>query len=586
MRKTTAAVLFGLFVPFFTSGAHAKDMSGVVDLTGKVVIPIQYKSVFPVNNWLFICEGFNTPPGAVLPKPAIEPLSAVKKKVFTATTGRNLLPHARGATTLLDNNGKPVAFKIPPNLVIYDVFIPSKYQPIEPFSKLPPDVLITVAGKDGYGIADGNGTIIIEPKFRSFDALGSIPIRMKSFTTPDSKLNGDKFDLDLEFQRSLQKDTPQGKAAFAAHEGMIRFSKNGLFGFKDTTGKVKIPAKYYAAREFACGFAPVRLNPFTEDGRYVYIDHNGKTASKEYFRAEPFVGKTAIIAMYSMRSLTYGLIDKKFEYIQQPYCHGLTRMKDGMVVPKAGMISKVFDKDGKPVFDIPFNRTLVNDGVDGLVFRSREKQKETTEVYDTSGKIIKTSSRDIPKTVFPEFLRTNVSKGSNGELLSTIETMNGKVIIGPTDDILFEVGDKLVIRTVHSKSFSKDDWSGPDRNPEGAFEAFIKHSKPVGMSKPEVEKLLGKGKDEGDNVVSYNLSVDGLGTPLGVIRYKDGKVEAIDTRYATVVGGKPGIMMPNPHSRIVPARIESSSGFNYNATMEVVPVRGKSGEKKTLHIKF
>jgi hypothetical protein len=150
MRKITTAALLGLFVPFFTSGAHAKDMTGVVDLTGKVVIPIQYKSVYPVNNWLFICEGFNTPPGAVLPKPAIEPLSAVKGKVFTATAFRDLLPHARGATTLLDMNGKPVAFKVPPNLVIYDVFIPGKYQPMEPFSKLPPDVLITVAGKDGY----------------------------------------------------------------------------------------------------------------------------------------------------------------------------------------------------------------------------------------------------------------------------------------------------------------------------------------------------------------------------------------------------------------------------------------------------
>jgi hypothetical protein len=384
----------------------------------------------------------------------------------------------------------------------------------------------------------------------------------------------------------LQKETPQGKAAFALQEGMVRFSENGLFGFKDASGKVKIPAKYYAAREFACGFAPVRLNPFTEDGRYVYIDHNGKTASKEYFRAEPFVGKTAIIAMYLTRCLTYGLIDNKFEYIQQPYCHGLTRMKDGMVVPKAGMISKVFDKEGKPVFDIPFNRSLVNDGVDGLVFRSREKQKEITEVYDTSGKIIKTSSRDTLKPAIPEFFRTNVRKGSNGGFLNTIETMNGKVLMGPTEDNLFEVGDKLVIRTVHSQSFSKDDWSGPDRNPEGAFEAFIKHSKPVGMSKAEVEKVIGKGKDEGDNVVSYNLSVDGLGTPIGVIRYKDGKVEAIDTRYAAVVSGKPGIEMPNPHSRIVPARFESSSGFDYNATMEVEPARGKTGEKKTLRMRF
>lgn len=485
-------------------------------------------------------------------------------------------------TVLMNKNGKRIQVNMPQNLVLLGVRLPDNYEVSEPVSKLPPDTLLWVAGKSGYGLIDGNGTTIIEPKCRNISMHSSFHLKLEKVGDPEPKPNADKFDLDLGFQRSLHKDTPEGKAAQATHEGLIRFSDKGLFGFKDTAGKVKIPARYFAAREFSCGYAPVRLNKFSEDGRYVYIDHNGKTVSKEYFRAQPFVGKTAIISMYATRSLTHGLVDDKFAYIQEPYCHGLTRMKDGMVVPTRGMIHKVFDKNGKPVFDLPFNRTLQDDGANGLVFRSVEKGRETIEIYDNTGKIIKTSAKEVLLPGKQIFYHTNLISSPNNTLQYSVQTFDGKTVMGPTDDTLDVAGNNLVIKTIHSKAFSKEDWNGPDRDRERAFDLFLKQYKVTGMPKAEVEKYLGKGKIEDEYVVSYDLSANGSGESLGVIRYKDGKVESVDTRSA--VHERNGIRMPDARARRVPIEVKSASGYRYNAFVEYPPGNGKNPEPGTLHI--
>ncbi len=582
MRKIATALMSVLF---FTQGALAKDMTGVIDVSGKVIIPIQYKSIRSVGNWLFICEGFNAPPGVVSPKLPNPPLSGLPTRELSLAKQHGEPIPPQSVPFLFDKNGKQVFVKVPAGLVVYDICIPNKYQQFEPVAKLPADTLITVAGKNGYGIIDGNGTVIIEPKYNSVTSLAEIQIHLRKVGETERNINGDKFDLDLAFQRSLQKETPEGKAAYAPHEGLVRFSEKGLFGFKDGSGKVKIPAKYYAAREFSCGYAPVRLNPFSEDGRYVYIDKNGKISSKEYFRADPFIGKTAIIAMYAMRSLTFGLIDTKFAYIQEPYCNGLTRMKDGLVVPTRGMIHAVFNKEGKPAFDLDFNRILINDGADGLVFRAHEgKGKDVIETYDTTGKITKSIIVDVPDPSKQEFYHTGFRDGPDGTILTCIHSNKGKTVIGPTDDSLQVTAGNLIIKTVHSKTFSKDDWDGPDRNREQAFETFIRQNKPLGMTRAELEKTLGKGKDEGNDVISYDLSTGGTGAPLGVVRFKDGRVEAIDSRHASIRNHH--LEKPNPLARIIPIEVNSASGAKYPAYIEELPGKKNGKPEGILHIEL
>lgn len=555
MRKITIAILALLTS---TAAAQAKDMAGVIDMSGKVIIPLQYKDINSVSDWLFLCEGYNSPPGAVLPRPSVALFSGIpeqEKLAFANFRGGVHKPTCR--TVLFDKNGKTISTNVPEGLVIADVHLPNCYEHYEHYEHkdskltLPPNALITVAGKDGYGIIDGQGRVVVEPKYRNIHVASDHQIRKQSFGDKSNFGNGNIQDIDLEFQRSLSKDTPEGKAACTEHEGLVRYSEKGLFGFKDTKGKIKIPAKYFAAREFACGFAPVRLNSFDEKGRYVYIDHNGRTASEEYYRASPFVGKTAIIAAFSTNCLTYGLIDNKFAYLQEPYCHKLIRMKDGMVVPIRGMVHKVLDKDGKPIFDLPFSRILVNDGTDGLVFHAKEQGKEILEIYDATGKIVKSETKEVRKFNKSEIYHSSFVLKNGNVPLNTVQSFDGKTIMGPTDDDLYVVGNDRVIKKVHTKTFSKDDWEGPDCDREMAFENFIKNVKPVGSARSLVEKFLGKGKDEGDNLVSYDLSFDGNGSTLGVVKYKDEKVEFIDTR--RVMKTKDGFVMPDPHQIRVPA---------------------------------
>ncbi len=584
MRKIATAVLSLLF---FAAGAQAKDMTGVVALSGKVIIPIKYKSIRPVGDWLFVCEGFNSPPGVVSPKLPSVPLSGLSAKEVGMAQLQGEMAHIPQATTFLfDKYGKPVSAKIPAGMVLYDVHIPNKYQMFEPVAKLPPDTLITVVGKNGFGIVDGNGTIVIEPKYRSVGHMTNTYVGLRSVGETERKLNGDKFDLDLPFQRSLQKETAEGQAALVPHEGLVRFSEKGLFGFKDATGKVKIPAKYYAAREFSGGYAPVRLNPFSEDGRYVYIDHNGKPASKEYFRAYPFVGKTAIIAMFSQNCQTFGLIDNKFATLIDAYCHEITRMKDGSAVPTLGTVTKVFDKNGKPVFDLGYNRALVNNGEEGLVFRSPAgKGKELRETLDTTGKVIKSVTVDVPDRSVHEFYDADTSERPDGTRVTTLKTFDGrKTLIEPTEDDLYVAFNNLLIRTIHSKTFSKDDWNGPDSNRARAFQIFRQKCKPVGMTRTEVEKYLGKGKDEGKDAISYDLAPNGFRAPLGVIRFKDGKVESIDVLHAYV--SRNGVEMPNPQARMIPIKVESKSGFKYPAFLDATPDKETGKPKGTVHIRL
>jgi len=89
------------------SSAEAKNMTGVIDLTGKVIIPLQYKSIRPIGEDFYLCEGFNAAPGAVLPKPSVDIFSAVRQNQDALVAKHFSGSQTRGSTIVLDRNGKP-----------------------------------------------------------------------------------------------------------------------------------------------------------------------------------------------------------------------------------------------------------------------------------------------------------------------------------------------------------------------------------------------------------------------------------------------------------------------------------------------
>lgn len=74
-------------------------------------------------------------------------------------------------------------------------------------------------------------------------------------------------------------------ARFAARrhiEGLAPFKKAGLYGYKDSKGKVVIPPQFSSAGEFSEGIASV--SPKGQENEYIYIDKKGHKICDQVFR--------------------------------------------------------------------------------------------------------------------------------------------------------------------------------------------------------------------------------------------------------------------------------------------------------------
>ncbi len=70
--------------------------------------------------------------------------------------------------------------------------------------------------------------------------------------------------------------------------------EEGLWGYRDRTGKIVIPCRFYFAYDFAEGMALV----MTEDNKYGFIDLEGRLVIPyQYDYAENFTGGVAEVAI-------------------------------------------------------------------------------------------------------------------------------------------------------------------------------------------------------------------------------------------------------------------------------------------------
>ena len=101
---------------------------------------------------------------------------------------------------------------------------------------------------------------------------------------------------------------------------------NGKYGFINRKGQFEIPAQYDFVSSFSCGYAIVVLN-----GTYMFIDTSGKiknTMSNSMTGVMTFNNNYCTIAIDGK----YGIIDKDFNYVIQPFYYRLgTVAANGLV---------------------------------------------------------------------------------------------------------------------------------------------------------------------------------------------------------------------------------------------------------------
>ena len=113
-----------------------------------------------------------------------------------------------------------------------------------------------------------------------------------------------------------------------ASEGMSRFRQNGLFGFRDSLGRVAVAAKFDKAADFSEGLARVAA-----DGLEGFIAKDGSIAIPlEYKRVWSFRDSMAMARV----GVVYGFLNHSGEWAIQPVYDHAMMPEEGLIVVKKG----------------------------------------------------------------------------------------------------------------------------------------------------------------------------------------------------------------------------------------------------------
>jgi TPR repeat protein len=130
-------------------------------------------------------------------------------------------------------------------------------------------------------------------------------------------------------------------------EGLIAFSENKKYGYKDRAGKVVIPARYASAGFFSEGLAPVSME---EKGLLGFINKKGEMVIKPaYLHVTDFNSGLAAVAkgegLYSKKT-TSGVIDKTGKVVIPFDSCSIGAFEDGRAVATKKYVSYYLNKDG------------------------------------------------------------------------------------------------------------------------------------------------------------------------------------------------------------------------------------------------
>jgi hypothetical protein len=162
--------------------------------------------------------------------------------------------------------------------------IPPRYDEAEPFSE--GYAAVRMDGK--YGFINRNGVIVVQPTLdiaKPFSE-GRAAVKFGTEWLYINRQGSDALGSSYRFEM-----------ADGFHEGLAAVRVSGRWGYIDHTGSLVIPPRYYDAKAFASGLAPVRVGPFPS-GLVGYINHQNQMVLPPTFRwGEPFAEGLAAVQL-------------------------------------------------------------------------------------------------------------------------------------------------------------------------------------------------------------------------------------------------------------------------------------------------
>ncbi|NLM61175.1 MAG: hypothetical protein GX193_03755 [Clostridiales bacterium] len=246
---------------------------------------------------------------------SIEPFGFDRADIFF---GNAAAVTVDGASYFIDKNGKKYMVTEENYTELYSfssgraaVKRGERYGYIDTFGKLLPmefefastfrNGIAAVCDDHGWYLIDTSGEPLIKDRYEH--------IRLDESNTIGSgsvcliKKDGHYYMFDLDRRRIFP--TPYEDCKAPSGEGLVAVKQNGMWGFADRSGKMRIEPKFEDAETFSLGFAAVR-----HGGAWGYIDSSGKTVIDFKFEDA---------GSFSDNGMAPVKVDGKWRYIKLKY---------------------------------------------------------------------------------------------------------------------------------------------------------------------------------------------------------------------------------------------------------------------------
>lgn len=471
-----ASVMF-----FFGSGVSAFNKIGIIDCSGKTIIPCEYHRIEKLPNGFFFLEKMDKN----------HPLKYSYDGI------------------IVDHDGKPVATKVPASCTLSNVYMPRTYDTTGGSDKLPSGTILEIHNSMGFGLCRLNGEIILEPKFEAI----TDPIEEFFPISKGDRLTRTTLLFMLNSKTGERHDTPTDAWIDNPNNGIpIRFKtmRDGrtFCGYMIPCGKVVISPSFSSAEEFSDnGLALVSRT----GGCREFIDKNGLSVSPKYDQATQFFENLAIVGIKEKDIVLYGLINEKFELIMQPKFHQMQRLSKNLYA--AQKVSdgpwEAINSSGEYLFSFPTGTTHIfpQQNTITCITRNLPTAKAKYIFLDNMGNVL--SSNENSRPLFFEFGLAARHGQSEWELIDKEE----RVTKIPNVSYLKILSSERILKYVQDNRFNIAVWRNP--NPVGFgpcmnriehLNALLKEFNLIGMPRTQLEQLLGPTESPRNGASFYWIS--------------------------------------------------------------------------------
>ena len=225
---------------------------------------------------------------------------------------------------------------------------------------------IEIINEEGVGLITREGVVIFDPFYQYVKHLGDFYVgQRKEGSVIKDGLGSFVVRLDDGIEKVLDYS-----------EGFFLIKKDGLFGFIDEKGRIRVANRYDSARHFCEAMAPIKLI-----GKWGFINKNESlVVQPQYLEVGDFKKSRAIV-----RKDLYGLVDQQGNEVLEVAFKNISRTEEGSYILEDREGRKGLANEKGEIILIPSFDAMVDIG-SGLIIAERSGKKG---IYDHSGTLLK-----------------------------------------------------------------------------------------------------------------------------------------------------------------------------------------------------